>query len=210
MDNEQRSAVKSWYMEYVLEHGHPPPSVFKFCKTNGIEERDFYSSFPAFSAVEAEIWSDLVDRTGEVVDADPEFSSYPTQQKILAFLFTFLEQALEHRSFLLARFPGPNPRHRSVRKMACRYGDRATTWLQEGADSGEIAKRGRLNTIYSHVLALHLLLVIDFWLKDGTSQFERTDAYIEKTVKLVSELIRTQAGDATIDLVRFLAGMRQA
>ncbi|MEM7394566.1 MAG: hypothetical protein AAF492_19705, partial [Verrucomicrobiota bacterium] len=201
---------QSRYAEHILEHGQPPPSVFKFCKEHDLEERAFYDVFPGFPAVEAAIWADLVDRTRKVLEADPDFSGYPSQQKILAFFYTFLEQALDHRSFMLARFPGVKPLDRALGRMVCRYRDLAESWLQEGVESGEIAKRGRLNKTYQHALGFHLLLVIDFWLKDESSQFQRTDAYIEKTVRLVGELMRTQAADATVDLVRFLTGMRKS
>jgi ubiquinone biosynthesis protein COQ9 len=47
--------------------------------------------------------------------------------------------------------------------------------------------------------------VIAFLLKDESKRFERTDAFIEKTVAFAFDVIRTQAIDSAFDLARFLA-----
>jgi ubiquinone biosynthesis protein COQ9 len=47
--------------------------------------------------------------------------------------------------------------------------------------------------------------VISFLLKDESQRFERTDAFIEKTVAFAFDVIRTQAIDSAFDLARFLA-----
>jgi ubiquinone biosynthesis protein COQ9 len=53
-------------------------------------------------------------------------------------------------------------------------------------------------------LYIHFRAVIAFLLKDESQRFERTDAFIEKTVAFAFDLIRTQAIDSGIDLARFL------
>lgn len=210
MSDSLKDQIKTGYAQYVLEHGHPPESVYKFCKHHELQETDFYNAFPGFPAVEAALWADGIHHTAAILHEDDEFASFPARQKILAALYTYVEQALANRSFMLKTFPGPNPAKASVKKMTCAYNQLVDEWVSAGIENGEIAKRGRLTDVYSNVFALHLLLVIDFWLKDGSEQFQRTDAYIEKTVNLVFELIRTQAVDAAFDLARFMSGMREA
>mgnify|MGYP003134445160 CR=1 FL=1 len=49
-------AVMTMYMEYVLEHGHRPASVFKFCKEHNIEEGAFYNFYGSFQGIREAIW----------------------------------------------------------------------------------------------------------------------------------------------------------
>jgi hypothetical protein len=51
--------------------------------------------------------------------------------------------------------------------------------------------------------------VIDFSLKDDSRGYERTDAFIEKSVAVAFDLIRTQVVDSALDLARFLAPWRE-
>lgn len=75
--------------------------------------------------------------------------------------------------------------------------------------SGEIAERGRFSSLYPNGLYAHFRGVIDFYLKDDSRNYERTDAFIEKTVAVAFDLIRTQVVDSALDLARFLIPCRE-
>ncbi|MEM0969346.1 MAG: hypothetical protein AAGJ31_08360, partial [Verrucomicrobiota bacterium] len=76
--------------------------------------------------------------------------------------------------------------------------------IQAGIDSGEIGSRGPLARLYPRSFAELFLSTIDFYLRDESKGFERTDAYIEKTSTLAFDLIGSSAIDSAVDLVRFL------
>jgi len=78
--------------------------------------------------------------------------------------------------------------------------------LDGGKGNGEVACRGNLTRAYPLGFFGHLLSVIEFNLDDTSKGFERTDAYIEKSVRLAFDLIGTQAVDSAFDLFRFLSG----
>ena len=78
--------------------------------------------------------------------------------------------------------------------------------LDSGKESGEVACRGTLTQAYPLGLFGHLISVIEFNLEDTSTRFERTDAYIEKSVRLAFDVIGTQAVDSAFDLFRFLSG----
>ena len=42
--------IITMYMTYVLEHDTVPKSIYKFCKVNHIEEKDFYAHFGSVEA----------------------------------------------------------------------------------------------------------------------------------------------------------------
>jgi hypothetical protein len=55
-------------------------------------------------------------------------------------------------------------------------------------------------------MVIQFWLVLDFWIKDSSRDFEDTDAFIEKTVHLGLSMMQESTIDKAIDLVRFLVG----
>ncbi|MGE9296042.1 MAG: TetR/AcrR family transcriptional regulator [Puniceicoccales bacterium] len=210
----KKAAAKSraeWidaYLDHLLEQGEPPASVRKFAREQGATEKVFYSQFASFDALEGSIWKALISETVDALHADPEYADYPVQQKLAAFYFTFLDGALDQRSFLLLRFPGVQlvtpPHYLNAFRDA--FLDYIKPVLDEARDGQEIPKRGELNKVYPGLLYAQLLFIIDFWLKDESEQFQRTDALVEKSIKLAFDVIGAQVVDSAFDLVRFLAG----
>ena len=194
------------YTEHLREHGRPPESVYRFCKGLGIEEREFFEQYSSFDAVESAVWEQMLSRVIGAIVAGPEWASFSARQRLLTFLFAFTEEALGQRSLFLLRFHELSPVARPawLRSFEARFKDFAAEIIAHGRENREIADRGRLTDAYPQVLYVHFRSVIDFWVKDDSRQFERTDAFIEKTVSLAFDVIRTQAIDTAFDLLRFL------
>lgn len=206
-------AIIARYREHVLEHGTEPASVFRFASDLGISEREFFEYFASFSALEASIWSEMVKETSEAVRSGAEWESFSAQQRLLTFYYGFFEKALDYRSFFLSRFP--RCRERAVppsqlRLMKDAFVDFASLLVADGIESGEVACRGRLNSIYPHALFGHFLSAVEFNLQDESEGFERTDAFIEKSVRLAFDLAGTGVAESAFDLVRFLSGRSRA
>ncbi|MEM6278751.1 MAG: hypothetical protein AAF733_04685 [Verrucomicrobiota bacterium] len=197
------------YIHIVLETGHPPVSVYAFAKELGVSEREFFEEFASTDAVESEIWRRSVSDTIHAVEQGEEWSGFGAQQKLLTFYYALCDRILDQRSFYLARFPripkGDKP-HRSLCRMREEFTEFAKRILDAGRESGEVACRGNLTQAYPLGLFGHLLSVIEFYLEDTSRGFERTDAYIEKSVRLAFDVIGTQAVDSAFDLFRFLSG----
>ncbi|MEM9016083.1 MAG: TetR family transcriptional regulator C-terminal domain-containing protein [Verrucomicrobiota bacterium] len=198
------------YIETVLETGHPPVSVYAFAKSLEVGEREFYEHFPSLEALEGMTWAKTVHDTVAAVESGEEWASFSARQKLLTFLFAYSDRLLDHRSFFLVRFPrlskGEPFKHPKLHEMRDAFVPFANSILEGGRETGEVACRGRLTSAYPDGLFGHLLSVIEFNLEDTSKGFERTDAFIEKTVRLAFDLIGTQAIDSAFDLVRFLTG----
>jgi hypothetical protein len=65
-------------------------------------------------------------------------------------------------------------------------------------------KRPYISDKYDEALWIQFLFVVYFWIKDDSPGFEKTDAAIEKAVKLSSELMGEGPVDSFIDLAKFL------
>lgn len=205
-EKQLRKKIIEGLISYLLAEGHPPASVTLLCKELGIKDTTFYKEFSSIEAAQKSLWKDWIDLLVETVSSGAEWKSFTAKERYLAFLFAFTQAALEHRSLLLLCFskPGPHENHSQLAGLKHSFKEFASELVEQGRMSGEIADRGPLTSIYPEVLYLHWRWVLDFYLKDESEGFERTDAFIEKTVGLAFDLFRSQAIDAAADLARFL------
>ena len=203
---DHRSMISEAYMATLQKEGHAPVSVHRFCKDLGIAEKDFYMAFPNLHAVEKHFWRSWMETIIAAVLSGKEWTSFSAKERYLAFLFAFTGQALEQRSLLEERFGKLtllcNPSSLDGLKSSLK--DFTSELIQHGMEKGDIAHRGALGNLYPEVLYIHWRSVLDYFLKDESQGFERTDAFIEKTVEFAFDLFRTQAIDSAADLVRFL------
>jgi hypothetical protein len=156
--------------------------------------------------LEGAFWGGLVSRVVDAVKAGAEWDGFAARERYLTFLYAFMEQSLGNRSMLLLRLKGVSPFARSpvLRKMEARFKEFADLIVSHGISTGEIADRGSLGSFYPDALYIHFRGVMQFNVRDDSEGYERTDEFIEKTVKLAFELIGTQAIDSAFDLGKFL------
>jgi hypothetical protein len=76
--------------------------------------------------------------------------------------------------------------------------------MNEGMSTKEIEERKFISNKYGDAAWLNLLFVTDFWLKDKSSGFEKTDEAIERSVNLAFDLIGKSPLDSIIEFGKFL------
>jgi len=201
-----RVKILEAFAAHWSEEGHAPPSVARFCKGLGITEALFYKHFPSLQAVEKAFWRDWIAGVVSAVEEGVDWEDFTARERYLAFLFGLIQSATERRSLLLSRFYDISPvSHPGAPEgMRAEFLEFARRLVTRGIESGEIADRRGLTTLYPGILYVHLRWVIDQYLKDESEEFARTDAFIEKTVTLAFDLFRSQALDSAADLLRFL------
>lgn len=194
------------FAAYWSEEGHPPRSVARFCKEIGVTEEVFFKHFPSLHAVEKAFWRHWITEVISAVERGEDWKEFTARERYLAFLFALTQSASTRRSLLLERFHDISPisHPAALERMRAEFLEFARRLVDHGTESGEIAERRGLTTLYPGILYVHLRWVIDQWLKDESAEFERTDAFIEKTVALAFDLFRSQALDSAADLIRFL------
>lgn len=210
MDDATKDRLIDATVAHWREHGRAPDSVFRLCREVGVEERDFYSAFASLDTVESAYWERLLGRVIGAVEAGPEWAGFTARQRLLAFLYAFFEAALGERSLILLRIAPLRVTDRPafLRGFEARFERFADQLIAHGRTTGEIADRGRLTRVYPRGLYAHLRACLEFYARDTSEGFERTDAFIEKTVALAFDVARPQAIDSAVDLVRFLLPRR--
>lgn len=204
--NKTETKICDAYWNYLQENEKPPVSLRAFLKSLKMTEKEFYQHFASLDEVESQIWSRLVQEIIDSIKKGKEFSTFTAEQRLLTFGFAFLEKSLEVRSVMQSQFKKIGPFHggSAFDSFAPIFKKFAQEIIDQGKKTGEIADRGKLMPLYKEGLYLLFRGLIDFNLQDRSKGFERSDAYWEKSVRLVFDLMKSQAIDSAFDLAKFL------
>ncbi|MGB0993622.1 MAG: hypothetical protein ACPG32_14280 [Akkermansiaceae bacterium] len=198
-----REDLETKYWHVLLTDGKRPNSVYSFAQDIGIEESDFYAHAASFESLEAAYWNKLIEETIGVLHEDDDYAAYPSEQKILAFFYTFFAHAQKNRSRLVEFFPRPGC-YKTLMPMRQRFVEFAQVVIAQGIEEGAIADRKKLSDKYPQLLFEHFRAIIEYHKKDQSEGFQDTDAFIEKSVHFGSDLARAGTLESAIDLGRFL------
>ena len=205
--NINKNDIISWYMEYVLEHNEQPKSVFSFAKHNNFEEAIFYQFYGSFSAVEAGIFRAFFENTHAVLEKSEDYASFDARNKLLSFYFTFFENLTANRSYVVYALENRKDHLKSLEALK-----ELKSVFSEYIEGLEIStldlKEERLEKIQERGIKesawFQLLVTMKFWLDDSSPSFEKTDIFIEKSVKASFDLIDTTPLKSIIDFGKFL------
>ncbi|WP_373400814.1 TetR family transcriptional regulator C-terminal domain-containing protein [Algoriphagus halophilus] len=85
-----------------------------------------------------------------------------------------------------------------------KFKDFANEIILEGKETEEIANRPFISEKYDEAMWIQLWFVFQYWLKDQSPRFEKTDAAIEKSVNLAFDLMGKSALDSFLDFAKFM------
>ena len=216
--------VKDAYLDHLLEHGEAPPSVYQFAKRLKMKEADFYEHYNSFASLERDIWKGFFEQALMHIQSEEVYREYSVREKLLAFYYTWVEVLKNNRSYVTFRaqrmhLPGAGMRS-SVSNNIGRLNigvlsrfkegflDFANELIMEGKETEEVVDRPIIGNNYDEGLWRQVLFVLNFWVRDDSQNFERTDVAIEKAVNLSFDLMGRSALDSAIDFARFLYQQR--
>ena len=198
--------IITWYMNTILLSGKPT-SVLAFANDNNFEEADFYNHFSSFKSLEKAIFKVFANETLAMLHKTEAYQTYTAKEKLLGFYFTFFELLTVNRSYVTNRLEniGMNLEKLSV-----------LTSLREvflefiksiGIETLDL-KNERANKFQDKGIAeaywLQFMTILKFWLSDESPNFEKTDLYIEKSVKASFDIQQIAPLKSVIDLAKFL------
>ena len=204
-----RDQIISKYMDYRLEHNEKPQSVYQFAKSNGFDESVFYSFFGTMESLEKEIFKLFFDKTLELIQKDEHFATYDMKSKMLSFYFTFFEILTANRSYVVLHLK-EHKDHNQLKNLiplsALRMAFQkfiAEIMTEEDKTQYEKFQKFQEKAI-QETSWIQLLMTLKFWLDDDSAAFEKTDIFIEKSVKASFELMNIAPIDSLIDFGKFL------
>ena len=215
------ATLKESYLDYLLEHGEAPPSVYQFMKRLKMKEATFYEYYNSFTSLERAVWRGFFDQALAQIQGDEVYREYSVREKLLAFYYTWVEVLKNNRSYVTFR-----AQHFGLRPAGGRavgdmmplgrinvavlsrfkegFLDFANELIMEGKETEEVVDRPLISKNYDEGLWRQVLFVLNFWVQDDSQNFERTDVAIEKAVNLSFDLMGRSALDSAFDFARFL------
>jgi AcrR family transcriptional regulator len=200
-------AIIEAYKDHLLKEGKQPASIYSFCAALDLKEEVFYDHFGSFDAIDKAIWKAFATSTLEKLNADAAFTEFSTREKLLTFYFALAEVLKSNRSYILLvtkphKFPEFNPAYIKDFKRA--FENFVEQIIGEGISREEVAKRPFIDKRYPNLFWVHMTFFLMFWKDDNSKGFEKTDAFVEKSVNLAFDLIGKGALDSAIDFLKFL------
>ncbi len=202
-----RDKIVSMYMNYRLEHHDKPKSVYLFAKTNGFDESEFYTFFGTLESVEKEVFKSFLEKTVDMIQKDKNYETYDMKSKMLSFYFTFFELLSANRSYVAMSLKEHQNQLKNLMQLSnVRVGFKnfvAEIITDEVRTQNERFQNFQEKTI-QETAWIQFLLTMKFWLDDESAAFEKTDIYIEKSVKATFELMNIAPLDSLIDFGKFI------
>ena len=202
-----KDKIVSMYMDYVLENSEKPKSVYNFTKLNNFSETEFYSFFGTIESIEKEIFKMFLDKTVELLNKNPDYENYDMKSKMLSFYFTFFEILTANRSYVVMILKQNN---NQLKKLTELSGLRSSykKYIREIISDDYRVQLEKFQNFQEKAIQetswIQLLLTLKFWLDDSSPSFEKTDIYIEKSVKATFELMNIAPLESLIDFGKFI------
>lgn len=196
------------YGDYLLNHGEKPKNVYLFAKENNFEEKEFYHYFSGFEQIESEILNHLFTKSLELASEVNSSSEVTTKEKLLNVYYIFFENMTMNRSLVLSILGSNKIQNiKTLQKLRETHKQFVNTldfkeWEMIEKAKEDIRKFNEKSR--QEALWLHLVSAIDFWKKDTSPDFEKTDIFIEKTVDTGFELMDNEPLRKLADLGKFL------
>jgi len=196
------------YSDYLLSKGKRPVNVYVFAKENNFTETKFYEYFPSFEAIEQSYLVYFFDKSLNLVKQIEGFETMPAKEQLLNLYYIFFENLNLNRSLVLTLLTEDWRKSFDVLRQLRNAHQNFVkgTNFEDGKLFEEASERLKKigDKSREELLWLHFLSVLDFWKKDTSPSFEKTDLYIEKSIDTGFEIVQNPLIDKFIDLGKFL------
>ena len=196
------------FVSYVEEEGFGF-SLDSFCTDNKITIHQFKDLLGSVEDAEKEVWRALMVAALATVRADPNFQEFSPKDKLLSIYFTFFENCALNEGFCKEsmHFHGKINMLPVLKKLKVPFID----FVKEafpGAQFPASQYTEKVNEfggqIQSEGIYAQLLFLLDFWSRDSSVEYEKTDIAIEKAVKALTELIDITPVKSLLDFGKFI------
>ena len=205
----EKDEILKAYSNFVLEKNRRPESVYSFTKSIEIEENEFYNHFSVFEELEQEIINSFVQNAVDLTTKEQKKDSEGPKESLLTFYFTLTEVLKANRS--LVKFILPLEKGELMRFRSLKLGKRTFLKFVDSLQVDALAlsfipnEKFRDKAIASGAW-LQFCSIVLYWLKDDSKGFEKTDLFIEKSLRLSFDLTESRAVESFIDLGKFMFG----
>lgn len=203
-----KEKLLSLYGDYILSNGEKPKNIYLFAKENDFEEENFYQYFSGFEQIEKEILNHFFTKSLELCEQTENWNEMTSKEKLLNLHFTFFENLTMNRSLVLMILGETKRKEwiilQELRKNFLEFTKQLTFENLEILEKAKESIKNFNEKTREEALWLHFITIIEFWKKDQSPSFEKTDLYIEKTIDTGFEFINNEPLKKVMDLGKFL------
>ncbi|WP_159475873.1 TetR family transcriptional regulator C-terminal domain-containing protein [Dyadobacter sp. 3J3] len=201
------ASITEMYIHYCLENNENPKSVYLFCKRNGIVEKEFYAYFSSIEAIEKSVFISFHKLTLELMSKSADSESLGFRDKLLTYYYTFFEILTANRSYVVFALKGDKSKLNGMMKLK-EFRSYFKSFITASSQGYLKVKSERIQKLQQDGLEegawVQLLVTLRFWLDDESVGFEKTDLFIEKSIRATFDLINITPLESVIDFGKFL------
>ncbi|CAG5007567.1 hypothetical protein DYBT9275_04077 [Dyadobacter sp. CECT 9275] len=199
--------ITALYLQYCLENGKRPESVYLFSKINGFAEKDFYQYFASLEAIEKQVFVSFHNMAAGLITQSEEAAAGGFRENLLTYYYTFFEILAANRSYVVFALKGEKNRLDSLLKL--KELRNYFKWFIGSISAGYLKSQNeRLRNAQLEALKegawIQLLVTLKFWLDDESAGFEKTDLFIEKSIRATFDLFEVTPLESVIDFGKFI------
>lgn len=205
----EKEKILSAYSDYLLDHQEQPKSMNHFAKHLEIGEQEIYAHFASFDAMESGMMGHFVenarDLTLEQAASDEAFTDQRTQ--MLTFYLTLTEVLKANRSLVTLLLPSGKDQLKAWKNLKSSKSIflEFVRSLDITIEALSFIPSDKVKEKTMDVAAWgQFISILGFWMKDDSPDFERTDIFIEKSLKLSFEISDSSILHSIVDLGKFV------
>ncbi len=200
-----KDKIVEHFITYILEKEAKPVSVYKFCKKQDFSEQDFYNHFGSFEALEKNMWSSMVQQTQDLISQAEGYDEMSNNDKLLSFYYTLFENLSLNRSFILVIKSIDQSSYKVVHHLKHPITSYFQTLTNElGSSLGEYVPGKLISKVGAEGLWVQFMTIFKFWLNDTSQGFEKTDAFIEKSIRVTNDVVNALPIESIMDFGKFI------
>ncbi|PWJ59527.1 hypothetical protein CLV98_102361 [Dyadobacter jejuensis] len=199
--------ISNLFMTYCLDNGKKPESVYQFAKLNGFAEKEFYSFYASLEAIERQVFLRFHQMAMGLMADGEALATMGFREKLLTYYYTFFEILTANRSYVVFALNGEKNRLDGLMKLK-ELRSEFKGFIALISEGYLESKNERVKKIQQDALNegawVQLMVTLKFWLDDQSPAFEKTDLFIEKSIRVTFDLFDVTPLESVIDLGKFL------
>jgi len=199
--------ITELYMHFCLENNRKPESVYLFCKQNGIVEKEFYKFFSSIDSIEKSVFVSFHQMAVNLINQSGETATLGFRDKLLTYYYTYFEILTANRSYVVFDLKNDRNRLHNVEKLQ-EFKKHFKAFIAQISAGYLKITNDRIRNAQQKALEegawVQFLVTLRFWLDDESIGFEKTDLFIEKSIRATFDLIDITPFESVIDFGKFL------
>lgn len=201
------SVLQQAYLNYIEKYNKRPASGRELCEEAELSLELFNEHYKNLAALEKAMWLRWFNETITVLQSSEEYTEYLAQEKLFAFLYTWLETIEPHLNYikLAPRFFNIfRPDELVLYDFKQAYLAYTAQLAEQAKENGELKSRPVIESFYNDAFWTQLIFTLNYWMKDESEDKVKTDEAIERSVSLAFEWMGRNPIDSILEFGKFL------